>query len=447
MTALPIVAVVGRPNTGKSTLVNRFIGRQEAITQELPGVTRDRVLYRAEWLDRPFWIVDTGGLEPDTHDPLAVRITETARAAASEADLTLLVVDVTDGVTAADRQVADVLRRLGRPVVVVANKADNAARERAATEFYELGLGDPQPVSALHGRRTGDLLDVVTEGFAPQEEDESAEPGVAIVGRPNVGKSSLFNRLVGSERSIVHSDPGTTRDAVDTVLSYEGMAMRFVDTAGMRRQTKIDDSTEYYGWVRTMRTLDRSELALLVLDAAEGVARQDLRIAEDIVEHGRSAIIVLNKIDLLDPDDRRPAVDMVRYRLPHLDFAPVVRTSAVTGAGCDKILPLVHRILAARVLRVPTPLLNAAVEDTQARTPIPSSGKHVRVKYAVQAEAGPPVIVLFGAKRIPDRWLRHLDRSLRRRFPFEGTPIRFVTRGGTPRREGSGRGRQRSRRR
>lgn len=447
MSSLPVVAVVGRPNTGKSTLVNRFLGRQEAITQELPGVTRDRVVYRAEWLDRSFWLVDTGGLDPDTHDPLALQVTETARAAAAEADVTLLVVDVTEGVTAADREVADVLRRLGRPVVVVANKADNRAREEAAAEFYELGMGDPHPVSALHGRRAGDLLDVVTADFAPQEEDESPEPGVAIVGRPNVGKSSLFNRLVGSDRSIVHSDPGTTRDAVDTVLSYEGARMRFVDTAGMRRQTKIDDSTEYYGWVRTMRTLDRSELALLLVDASEGIARQDLRIAEDIVEHGRSAVIVLNKIDLLDPEDRRPAVDLVRYRLPHLDFAPLVQTSAVTGEGCEGLLPLVHRILAARVLRVPTPLLNAAIEDTQARTPIPSSGKHVRVKYAVQAEAGPPVIVLFGAKRIPDRWLRHLDRNLRRRFPFEGTPIRFVTRGGTPNREGGGRRRQRSRRR
>lgn len=447
MSGLPVVAVVGRPNTGKSTLVNRFIGRREAITQELPGVTRDRVVYRAEWLDRPFWVVDTGGLEPDADHPLAARVTETARAAAAEADLTLLVVDVTDGVTPADREVAEVLRRLGRPVIVVANKADNAAREEAAAEFFELGLGEPHPVSALHGRRTGDLLDVVAGDFPPEEE-EPEEPGVAVVGRPNVGKSSLFNRLVGAERSIVHTEPGTTRDAVDTVLSHDDMLLRFVDTAGMRRQTKIDDSTEYYAWVRTMRALDRSELALLVLDASEGIARQDLRIAESIVEQGRSAIVVLNKIDLLDPADRKAAADVVRYRLPHLDFAPLVQTSAVTGEGCDRILPLVGRILAARVLRVPTPLLNAAVEDTQARTPIPSSGKHVRVKYAVQAEAGPPVIVLFGPRRIPDRWLRHLERSLRRRFPFDGTPIRFVLRGGTPRRGGEGgRRRPRSRRR
>ncbi len=431
---LPVVAVVGRPNVGKSTLVNRILGRREAIVQERPGVTRDRVLYRAEWLGRQFLLVDTGGLEADPEGALAGKVAETAKAAAGEADVVAFVVDATQGITLEDRAVADVIRRLGGRTVLVVNKADNAERDQSAVEFYELGLGDPVPVSALHGRRSGDLLDILTEGFGTEEPDEPSEPGIAIVGRPNVGKSSIFNRLVGMERSIVHDEPGTTRDAVDTVVVVGDERFRFVDTAGMRRAIRVDDSTEYYGTVRTMRALDRCDMALMVVDSAEGIARQDLRIAEEIVDLGRSAVVLLNKVDLLPPEERRIEQEEVRRRLPHLHFAPILQASALTGTGVGGILPAIRRVLDARPLRVPTHLLNAVVDDLQARTPIPSKSKRVRVKYAVQAETAPPRILLFGPGRIPDQWLRYLDRGLRERFGFEGTPIHFTLRGPAPRR-------------
>jgi GTPase len=426
---VPVVAVVGRPNVGKSTLVNRVIGRREAIVEERPGVTRDRVLYPAEWRGRPFLLVDTGGLEADPEGLLAGKVAEAALVAAGEADVIAFVVDTEAGVTAEDLAVADVVRRLGSRVVLVANKADTARRERDAVEMFALGAGEPIAVSALHGRGIGDLLDVLTEGFPVGTEEPEAEPGIAIVGRPNVGKSTLFNRLVQQERSIVHPEPGTTRDPVDTVIDVGGETFRFVDTAGMRRSARVDESTEFYGNLRTMRALQRCDVAVLVVDAADGVTRQDLRIAEEIAELGRSAVVALNKIDLLDADERLKKRTELRRRLPHVEWAPFVETSALSGKGVGAILPAIRPILEARTTRIPTPLLNVVVDELQARTPIPSTGRGTRVKYAVQAEVAPPTIVLFGTDRIPDRWLRYLDRGLRRRFGFEGTPIRFVQRG------------------
>lgn len=427
--SLPVVAVVGRPNVGKSTLVNRIIGRREAIVEERPGVTRDRVLYRAEWRGRDFLLVDTGGLEASPDDALAGKVSEAALAAAEAADVVAFVVDVDAGVTADDISVAEVVRRLGSRVVLVANKADTGRRERDAVELFSLGVGEPVAVSALHGRGVGDLLDVLTQGFPEETEEPGEEPAIAIVGRPNVGKSTLFNRLVREERSIVHPEPGTTRDPVDTVVEWDGERYRFVDTAGMRRSARVDESTEFYGSVRTMRALERCDVAVLVVDADEGVTRQDLRIAEEIAELGRSAVVALNKIDLLDPDERQDRRAELRRRLPHVEWAPFLEISALSGKGVDAIVPAVRPILTARTMRIPTPLLNAVVDELQARTPIPSTGRGSRVKYAVQAEVAPPTIVLFGADAIPDRWLRYLDRGIRRRFGFEGTPIRFVTRG------------------
>jgi GTP-binding protein len=332
--------------------------------------------------------------------------------------------------------VADVVRKLGKRLVLVANKADNARRERDAVELYSLGAGEPLAVSALHGRGIGELLDTLTEGFPETAPDESSEPSIAIVGRPNVGKSTLFNLIVGQERSIVHPEPGTTRDAVDTVLEVEGERFRFVDTAGLRRSARVDESTEYYGTVRTKRALDRCDVALLVVDAASGISRQDLRIAEEIAELGRSTIVILNKVDLLDASERAQSKAEMRRRLPHVGWATFLEVSALTGKGVESIVPLLRPILDARELRVPTPLLNAVVDELQARTPIPSTGRGARVKYAVQAEVAPPTVVLFGAARIPDRWLRYLERGVRRRFGFEGTPIRFVTRAGARRTAG-----------
>jgi GTP-binding protein len=431
---LPVIAVVGRPNVGKSTLVNRIIGRREAIVQEQPGVTRDRVLYSSEWRGRPFLLVDTGGLEAAPEGPLAGKVAEAAHAAAAEADVIAFVIDVSTGATAEDLAVADVIRKIGSRVVLVANKSDTGKRERDAVELFSVGVGEPVAVSALHGRGVGDLLDVLTEGFLEGTERSSTEPAVAIVGRPNVGKSTLFNRLVGSERSIVHPEPGTTRDPIDTIVEAEGERYRFVDTAGLRRAARVDEPTEFYGTVRTRRALQRSDVAVLVVDAEEGVTRQDLRIAEEIAELGRSAVVALNKVDLLAGDEREERRAELRRRLPHVSWAPFLQLSALTGKGVDAILPTLRPILDARELRVPTPLLNAVVEDLQARTPIPSTGRGARVKYAVQAEVSPPTIVLFGASRIPEPWLRYLERGIRRRFGFEGTPIRFVNRGRPQRR-------------
>ncbi len=428
MSDLPVVAVVGRPNVGKSTLVNRLIGRREAIVEERPGVTRDRILYTTEWRGRAFLVVDTGGLETDPEGELAGKVAETARAAAAEADVVAFVLDVADGITPDDESVADVIRKLGRRVVVVANKADTPKRERDTSELYALGLGDPIPVSALHGRSVGDLLDALTEGFPVERADESSEPNIAIVGRPNVGKSTLFNKAVGAERSIVHDEPGTTRDAVDTIVEVDGQRYRFVDTAGLRRSARVDESTEFFGAVRTKRALERCDVALLVVDATEGISRQDMRIADDIAELGRSAVVVLNKIDAMDGDDLIRTRQELKRRLPHLHWAPFLEMSALTGKGVRRIFEALPPVLEARSIRVPTPILNAVVDDLQARTPIPSTGRGERIKYAVQAETAPPTVVLFGASRIPEQWLRYLDRGLRRRFGFEGTPIRFVTR-------------------
>jgi GTP-binding protein len=427
--ALPNVVIVGRPNVGKSTLVNRILGRREAIVEERPGVTRDRILYVAEWRGRPFYLVDTGGLESAPDGLLAGKVADVAKAAAAEADVIVFVVDVTEGVTAEDRAVADVVRKLGRRVILVGNKADTAAREREASELYELGLGDPVAISAMHGRGTGDFLDLLTEGFGEDEDAGQTEPSIAIVGRPNVGKSTLFNRIVGQERSIVHDEPGTTRDAVDTVVSLDGKTYRFVDTAGLRRAARIDEPTEFFGSIRTMRAIERCDVAVLVIDATEGISRQDQRLAEQVSELGRSAIVVLNKIDAVDLEDREAKIEELKRRLPHVRWAPFVELSALKGKGVPRLLKQLEPILETRKVRIPTPLLNVIVEDMQARTPIPSTGKGARIKYAVQVEVGPPTILLFGANRVPDGWLRYLERGLRKRFGFEGTPIRFVLRG------------------
>jgi GTPase len=396
-------------------------------------VTRDRILYTAEWRGRPFDVVDTGGLELQPEGALAGKVADAARAAAEEADVVVFVLDAADGVTPEDRSVADVIRKLGRRTLLVANKVDTAKREADIADLFTLGIGEPVPISALHSRGVGDFLDVLTEGFPEDDPEASSEPSIAIVGRPNVGKSTLFNRIVGHERSIVHDEPGTTRDAVDTVVEIDGRTYRFVDTAGMRRSSKVPKgdagATEFFGSVRTMRALERSDVAVLVVDGTEGISRQDQRIAEQIAELGRSAVVVLNKIDAVDAEDMEKRRADLRRRLPHVRWAPMLDISARTGRGVPAVLEALDPILETREVRVPTPLLNAVIDDLQARTPIPSTGRGLRIKYATQAEVAPPTFVLFGANDIPETWLRYLERGIRKRFGFEGTPMRFVTRG------------------
>src|SRR5271166_105472 len=438
---LPVVAVVGRPNVGKSTLVNRFAGRQVAIVEARPGVTRDRLELECEWNGRSFLVVDTGGVV-ERGDALDTKVTEQALRALSESDLVLLVLDTTTGVTADDAVVAQLVRRHGGAVLVVANKVDSERREIDAWEFAGLGLGEPAMVSALHGRGIGDLLDEVVKQL-PEEETpavapslESEGPGgreasspaiasVAIVGRPNVGKSTLFNRLSGEERSVVHDLPGTTRDAIDTIIETEDGALRLVDTAGMRRRARSGEGPEYYSLVRALRALDRADVALLVLDAPEGVTHQDQRLAERIDASGSPVVILLNKWDLLDTEGRLEVTEAVADRLAFLGYAPVLRVSAKTGLGVQRLLPAVNDAMNAYHRRIPTGRLNDGLRSAQSAHPAPGGA---RILYGVQGAVDPPTITLFATRRLPPTYLRYLERSLRERFELGPTPIELRVR-------------------
>jgi GTPase len=435
----PLVAVVGRPNVGKSTLVNRLAGRREAIVQERPGVTRDRTMHQAEWRGRELTVVDSGGWTPqwsDVGDPLAGAVTAQAELAAETADLVLFVVDLTVGVTEEDAAVASWLRRGAAPVQLVANKADTLGTSRgelqaALADLYQLGLGDPEPVSALHGRGSGDLLDVVVDrldeaaAFDRPDPEEEGVPGVALIGRPNVGKSSLFNRLVGAERVVVDARPGTTRDAVDTVLELDGERYRFVDTAGLRRKTRRADTTEYYSTVRTTKALQSAAVALLVVDASEPIGEQEQKLARQILDAGRGLVLVLNKWDLVD-EEARHWRDRERDRLLHfLPDSPLVRTAATTGRGIKKLGPAIAATLDEWHRRVPTGQLNKWLKDAVDATPPPlaAGGRSIRLRYATQVAVGPPKVRVFATGRLEDSYVRYLQRSLRETFGFEGTPI------------------------
>jgi GTP-binding protein len=428
----PVVAVVGRPNVGKSTLVNRILGRREAIVEERPGVTRDRKLLDAEWAGRDFTIVDTGGWLA-SQDTLDRQVTAQAEKAIAGAAVALLVVDTSVGITEEDARVADMLRRLGRPTMVVANKVDGDSRESDAWVFARLGLGDPFPVSAIHGRGTGDLLDAVVGQFPvldgdpgsdPADSDAPAVPSVAIVGRPNVGKSTLFNRLIGDERSIVHDLPGTTRDSIDTMVSTPDGEIRFVDTAGMRRRAKEAEGAEFYSLVRALQALDRADAALLVVDAADGVTRQDQRLAERVDAAGHPVVVILNKWDLLDAERRAAVSAQVEDRLGFLAYAPVLKVSARTGLGVHKLWPALESSMAASQKRVPTAELNRVVARAQAAHRSPGG----RILYATQAATDPPTFTLFATKAVPAPYLRYLERSIREHFGLGPTPLVFRVR-------------------
>jgi GTP-binding protein len=435
---MPVVAVVGRPNVGKSTLVNRIVGKRIAIVEERPGVTRDRNVLSADWRGREFSVVDTGGWIA-RGSTLDAQVTAQARRAIETADVILLVVDTTVGVTDEDAQVATILRRGRKPALVVANKVDANTRETDAWVFGRLGLGDPIMVSALHGRGAGDLLDevvarlpalpVVVDAVVEDSEvkasvDETGAVSVAIVGRPNVGKSTLFNRLIGEERSVVHDLPGTTRDAVDTVVQTPDGPIRFVDTAGLRRRAKEAEGAEYYSLVRALQAIDRAEAALFVIDATAGVTHQDQRLAERVDAAGNPMVICMNKWELLNAVQRADVVDQVSDRLSFLSYAPVLKMSALTGLGVHKLLPHLSAAIEAYHRRVPTRELNKLMAEAQAAQP--SSGG--RVLYATQGTADPPTFTLFATKTIPAPYLRYLERRIREHFNFGPTPLKFRVR-------------------
>ena len=429
----PIVAVVGRPNVGKSTLVNRIIGRREAIVQEKPGVTRDRKVLDAEWTGHDFTVIDTGGWLAADGETLDGKVSKQSEKAIKDADVILFVVDTTVGITDEDARVASILRRAKQPIVVVANKADSDKREIDAWEFGRLGLGDPHPISALHGRGTGDMLDAVVAHLPePSDVDEDVvaddDPSVfavAIVGRPNVGKSTLFNRLIGDDRSVVHDMPGTTRDTIDTVIATESGDIRFVDTAGMRRKSRVDDGTEYYSFVRALQAIDRSDAALLVIDATEGVTHQDQRLAERIDIAGSPVVLVLNKWDLLAEADQREQVSIdMADRLGFLGYAPTLKVSAKTGLGIHKLMPAIQAAIEAYHKRIPTRALNQLLQLAQSQHPSPTG----KILYATQGATDPPTFTLFTSRDLPHTYLRYLERKIREEFGFGPTPLKLRVR-------------------
>ncbi len=435
--SLPLVAVVGRPNVGKSTLVNRVVGRREAIVEEKPGVTRDRKMVEAEWCGRRFNLVDTGGWQqPGSGSSSTVRldaqVSREAEKAISSADVILFVVDTTVGITTEDESVANLLRRAGRPVVVVANKVDDSAREVDVWVFAKLGLGDPMAVSALHGRLSGDLLDAVVAALPAEAVDEApaagaddrSTPSVVIAGRPNAGKSTLFNRLIGDDRSIVSDLPGTTRDTVDTIVVTENGPWRFIDTAGMRRRTHMAEGAEYYSMVRALQAIDRADAALLMIDAADGVTHQDQRLAERIDAAGNAIVVVMNKWELLSAQARSTASIDVADRLGFLGYSPVLKVSAQSGKGVSKILPALAEAIEAYHRRVPTRELNQVVQAAQAAHP----ARNARVLYATQGTTDPPTFVMFVDKTLTPGYLRYLERKIREHFDFGPTPIKFRVR-------------------
>ncbi len=431
----PVVAVVGRPNVGKSTLVNRILGSRQAVVADTPGVTRDRVAYDATWRGRAFTLVDTGGWEPSVEGSgeLAARVAAQARVAVDAADVVLFVVDAVVGVTDADAAVAAVLRRSRKPVVLAANKVDDAPGEPAAASLWSLGLGEPVPVSALHGRGSGDLLDVVLAALpsAPQERftSEGGPRRVALLGRPNVGKSSLLNKLAGQERVLVDAAAGTTRDPVDELIELGGNVWKFVDTAGIRRRVRESQGPDYFAAVRTERALDRAEVAVVLVDASEPLAEQDLRIVSMVIEAGRALVIAYNKWDLVDEDRRHFLGREIDRQLHTARWAPRVNISATTGWHVDRLVPALERALAGWDTRVPTGRLNGWLAAVIAATPPPvRGGRQPKILFATQAGIRPPHFVLFTTGFLQAGYRRFLERRLREEFGFEGSPVHLSMR-------------------
>ena len=433
----PIIAVVGRPNVGKSTLVNRIVGRRAAVVQEKPGVTRDRREFEAEWNGRSFTVIDTGGWQQSADAELVEDIRAQAEVAIAAADLIVFVVDAQGAISTDDAAVADLLRPVGERVIVAANKADNQTITREASSFGRLGLGDPVPVSAIHGQGVADLLDLATGRLPSTAADDTGDPfpHVAIIGRPNVGKSTLLNRLTGEERVVVSPVPGTTRDPIDVVIELDGSAYRMIDTAGIRRKPKISEDVEFFAVVRARDVLKRADAALLMVDGLDGVTHQDQRIAQEAVKSGASLIVLLNKWDAADRERRELTSWEVGAKLGFAGWAPVLRISALTGARLHRLGPAIEMVLANRTRRISTGTLNRLVTEWTSEHPPPfRKGRRPRILYAAQSRTAPPTLALFAkGGPIDSTYLRYLERRARETYDFTGTPIRLVVRRGSGR--------------
>lgn len=434
----PIVAIVGRPNVGKSTLFNIFANSRISIVEDTPGVTRDRLYADTEWLDNEFMMVDTGGIEIMNTDKIAVSIRQQAQIAIAEADVILFVCDARAGITHEDAEVAKMLRQSKKPIVLAINKADSPKQEMEIFEFYNLGIGEPIPVSAANHLGLGDLLDAVVEKFpetsAYGEDGNEDEIKVALIGRPNVGKSSIFNTLVGEERSIVSDVAGTTRDAIDTPVIREGQKFLFIDTAGMRRKAHIDEPIEKYSIIRSLRAVDRSDVVLMVIDAIDGVTEQDKKIAGYAHEAGKGIVLVVNKWDLYDKDNTSTLryTENLRRELVFMQYAPVVFVSAMTKQRIHRLPEVIHYVAEQNAMRISTSVLNQVVEDAIAINPPPTEkGQRLKILYATQVKIKPPTFVIFvnEPEIMHFSYQRYLENKLREAFGFEGTPLQMIIRG------------------
>ena len=427
MPALPVLAIVGRPNVGKSALVNRILGRREAVVEDTPGVTRDRVSYRAEWNNRPFTLVDTGGWEPDARG-IDKSVAQQAEIAVELADAVLFVVDVNVGPTSTDEHVVRMLRQSNRPVLLVANKADDARRDLDATELWSLGLGEPHPVSAAHGRGVADLLDkalkVLPKESAVAKEEYGGPRRVAILGRPNVGKSSLLNKAAGEERVVVNDLAGTTRDPVDEQIELAGRVWRFVDTAGIRRRVHLQQGADFYATLRTQAALEKAEVAVVLIDVTQVISEQDIRIVDLVLESGRALVLAFNKWDQLDDERRRYLEREIEQDLAHVDWAPRVNISARTGRHLEKLVPALELALDSWDTRIPTAKFNAFLAELTAEHPHPlRGGKQPRILFGTQASSRPPTFVLFTTGFLDPQYRRFIQRRLREVYGFDGTPV------------------------
>jgi GTP-binding protein len=427
---VPVVALVGRPNVGKSALFNRLIGQNAAIVSEEAGTTRDRHFARAEWNGRQFWLVDTGGIAEGPHEPMDLAIKRQVTTAIEESDLLVLLVDAKSGLHPSDPHVVDTLRNSGKSWLLVANKVDNP-RSTDFYEFYALGAGDPIPVSAANGTNSGDLLDAITDRLPETKVEPELELRVAVIGRPNVGKSSLVNKLLGEERLVVAAESGTTRDAIDTPFQYHGRRLVFVDTAGLRRQSRIEEGIEFYSSLRTRRAIERAEICVLVIDAVEGLHNQDLKIAHLAWEAGRGLVIAVNKWDLFEKDDKSaPHFERDAHeKAPFLRFVPFIFLSALTGQRVHKLLDVIFRVEQERAKRIATSEINNRLGELVARKQPPQAGgREVKLNYATQVETAPPVIAIFGNNPdlVEEHYVRYLHNGFREAWGFTGNPLRIV---------------------